>query len=245
MTPTKESRMKKKTKCLVLGTLLPLLVQAPTHTASGARNGSQNLEPLSAPLFRFAHVEDANEFDGKPQDYANFILETVQGSLPEKYRSQARRVAKALIDEANHYGFDPLLLTAVIRQESRFNPEIRGRHGEIGLMQIKPSTARWLAERSGGQVPTLEKLGDLLFDPVFNIRMGTAYLAHLKKKFKGRSQLYVSAYNMGPGNLNLHLKAQVEPRIYSDKVFAQYFALADELRVDDDASGDWQFASVD
>lgn len=215
--------------CLMLGTLL--IVQVPFQTASGSRHFTLGEEPMSLPAHRFLHAETGHDVseNADASAYATFILSTVQRSLPEKHQGEARRVARALIDEANARGFDPLLLVAVVRQESRFNPEARGRHGEIGLMQIKPSTARWLAHKAKMNPLSDAQIERLLLSPVTNIQIGAAYLAHLKGSFKGSSQLYVSAYNMGPGNLRLRLKESIQPRIYADKVFEKYHALTSEL----------------
>jgi soluble lytic murein transglycosylase len=102
------------------------------------------------------------------RDLTNFIYNRTLDLLPASYKQQAPSVAQALIDISNKYQMDPLFLMAVISHESRFNPDALGRHGEIGLMQIKPSTARWLHPEIA------DSAAELLHNPVENIRLGAA-----------------------------------------------------------------------
>jgi len=93
---------------------------------------------------------------------------------------------------------DPLLVAAVIRTESKFNPRARSPKGAFGLMQMMPETANWVAEQMDfPEKFNMEKLGD----PEVNIRMGVWYLASLKKEFKGNEVLMLAAYNGGRGNV--------------------------------------------
>jgi len=102
-------------------------------------------------------------------------------------------VADALVDEANHLGYDPLLLLAVIRVESNYNHLAISPVGAEGLMQLMPPTAVWMADRSGVDWPDGHS-----FDPVINVRLGARYLAHLEEQFGGRMDIALTAYNRGP-----------------------------------------------
>jgi soluble lytic murein transglycosylase len=144
------------------------------------------------------------------------ILDFVKHSLPSKYEDKAFEIAHAVIVEADHHQMDPLFLLAVIATESRFNLDAKGTHGEIGLMQVLPCTAKWLAPQAG--LP--EKFD--LHDPTVNIRLGATYFAKLRRKFHHRGNRYISAYNMGVVNVNRLLKVNVEPRAYSGRVLGNY-----------------------
>lgn len=85
-------------------------------------------------------------------------------------------------------------LLAIIRQESIFSPDAISPANAIGLMQLLPSTAREVARRLKLAPPTAE---DLL-DPALNVRLGSAYLAHLDEVFGGHDALATAAYNAGP-----------------------------------------------
>ncbi len=98
---------------------------------------------------------------------------------------------------ASEYGVDPLLVWAVMREESGFRLEAISSSGARGLMQLLPSTARWIAEEKL-RIPYRE---ERLSDPDYNIRLGTWYLRHLLDQFGGNVVWAVAAYNGGPGNL--------------------------------------------
>lgn len=98
---------------------------------------------------------------------------------------------------AGEYRVDPYLVLAVMREESGFLPTAVSSSGARGLMQLLPSTARWIAEDKL-RIPYQE---ESLWDPDYNIRLGTWYLGHLLDQFEGRLAWAVAAYNGGPGNL--------------------------------------------
>ena len=94
---------------------------------------------------------------------------------------------------AQQRGLDPWLVVAVVRVESNFSPTAVSERGAIGLMQLLPETARWVAEQAGER----DFFEDLLYVPEVNIRLGTWYLAYLLKVFDGREALALAAYNAG------------------------------------------------
>jgi soluble lytic murein transglycosylase len=145
-----------------------------------------------------------------------FILDLVKNSLPEEQKSKAFAIAHAVISEANHHHMDPLFLLAVIKTESQFNVAAHGSHGEIGLMQILPQTARQIAAQAG-----LNKKLDLK-DPAINIRIGATYFALLRHKFNHRSTRYLAAYNMGSRHVRRLLATNTEPQIYPTRVLNNY-----------------------
>ncbi len=183
------------------------------------------------PLFHQEHshelIEGGTEDTNQPQETARFVYKKTRELLPVPFRGRSRLVAEALIQTANDYQMDPLFLMAIISQESQFNPLARGSHGEIGLMQLKPSTAMTVASLSGlTDEQALAEVSEALKDPVQNIRLGAAYLARLRVSFRNRSTLYISAYNMGATGVRTHVALGLEPRVYSSKVLAHYVELS-------------------
>ena len=65
---------------------------------------------------------------------------------------------------------DPFLIAGVIRTESKFNTQARSPKGALGLMQMMPETAKWIAEQM--DFPTDFDISHLE-NPEVNIRMGT------------------------------------------------------------------------
>ncbi|MBD2462816.1 transglycosylase SLT domain-containing protein [Oscillatoria sp. FACHB-1407] len=89
---------------------------------------------------------------------------------------------------------NPLLVTALIRQESRFEPNIRSVVGAIGLMQVMPDTGVWISE-------TTEFPNYNLDNPDDNIRFGTWFLDYTHEEYSDNSLFAVASYNAGPGNV--------------------------------------------
>jgi soluble lytic murein transglycosylase len=81
---------------------------------------------------------------------------------------------------ALRYGMDPALIKAVIWRESRFDPTVRGRAGEIGLMQIREDAAKEWAVAERISFFSHQQL----FDPGKNAMAGTWYLRKLLARYK-------------------------------------------------------------
>ncbi len=98
------------------------------------------------------------------------------------------------------YKVDPALIHAIMRQESRFDPNAKSRSGARGLMQVMPNTANHVAgrrqykDRHGKQE---------LMDPHVNLDIGQRYLEELMTHNNVSGDLFslLIAYNAGPGNL--------------------------------------------
>ncbi len=95
---------------------------------------------------------------------------------------------------------DRALIYAFIRQESKFDSRATSRDGARGLMQILPSTARYIA-RFGG--PSGYRNHHSLYDPAVNLDLGQRYLGYLLAYDAVGRDLFrlATAYNGGPGNL--------------------------------------------
>ena len=125
-----------------------------------------------------------------------------------------------IIHESKKYGYDPLLLTAVIITESSFNNWARSNRGAHGLMQIRPATGRELA----AEVRVQWQGTPSLYDPETNIILGAYYLNKLFLRF-GDLGLALEAYNHGPSRLKGYLKKGHRPKRYSRQVFKKYSSL--------------------
>jgi soluble lytic murein transglycosylase-like protein len=133
-----------------------------------------------AQLIRVASTETAAAGQMEP-------IADIDGFRPGDYPSP---------DLAPQGGFtiDPALVYALVRQESRFNPLAISSAGAVGLMQLLPSSAAYIAGD--------DKLNDraLLQDGPLNLRLGQDYLTYLSQSLVGDNMLLViAAYNGGPG----------------------------------------------
>lgn len=157
-------------------------------------------------------------------DVETKILNMVTENLPKKYKSKAPEISQAIIAESNKHGLDPYFVMAVISGESSFNPDAVGTVGEIGLMQVRRSTGKWIAKLT----KTKWEGKNTLKDPVQNIVLGTAYIAWLRGKFENHGQLYVAAYNMGPRSVKKAVKKKIWPKDYPKHVMKRYLAFYQE-----------------
>ena len=119
---------------------------------------------------------------------------------------------------AENYRLEAALLAAVIYQESKFDPDARSDAGAVGLMQLQPTTARGIAEWTGGSQFRV----DDLTNPELNVRYGSWYLRHLLDKY-GDEETALAAFNAGQGNVDSWRSqgkgiAFAETRHYVDRV---------------------------
>lgn len=105
--------------------------------------------------------------------------------VPEEYR-------RVVVETATRHGVDARLLAAVAWVETggTWQPDLEGAAGEVGLMQVLPSTAAWIAEARGLPYPDLT-------DPAVALDFGAWYLAHLIDT-TGDPWEAVHQYNGGP-----------------------------------------------
>ena len=92
---------------------------------------------------------------------------------------------------------DPLLLAAIIKGESGFNPVAHSPKGALGLMQLMPATAKQMAL----ELKLNYQDEDDLYTQDVNLRLGTRYFAKLLKAFDGNLVLALAAYNAGPAKV--------------------------------------------
>lgn len=98
--------------------------------------------------------------------------------------------------EAERYGFDPLLMLALIRQESLFDASAQSVASAVGLTQVIPATGEYIAQRLGF---TDFQVSDLT-RPYVSIPFGSYYLDEQLRLFDGNEAAALAAYNGGPGN---------------------------------------------
>lgn len=133
---------------------------------------------------------------------------------------------------AGKYKIDPYLVVAIMKNESRFNPDAISKKEAKGLMQIAPVTGAWASEKLG--IPNYSE--DMLFQPELNIEIGIWYLDVLRQEFGDNTEIMVVGYNAGNGNVKKWLNNSKysrdgktlykipfsETRIYKKKVLRDY-----------------------
>lgn len=121
----------------------------------------------------------------RPALYGGMVADREAWMLayPLAFWTDVRRAAEAA-------GLDPYLVLAVMREESRFDPNIVSLAGAVGLLQLLPSTASGVAGSTLGPAD--------LKAPGVNIAAGSRFLAGLMRRFNGDAVLALAAYNAGP-----------------------------------------------
>lgn len=114
----------------------------------------------------------------------------------------------------------PILVVAVIAVESSFRHDAVSSAGAQGLMQLMPRTAASVAEWTGDAW-----VGDS-FDPVVNVRLGIAYLAHLLDLYSGDTQKALTAYHRGPANVTAILRSHGSLPAHVLEAYAYRIAVA-------------------
>jgi len=228
---------------------------------------------LLGKYYRNSVVREGEQVEGLDK----LVHQWTKRALPKKWKQTSEKVAAIILTESQKYKFDPIFLMSVIENESSFNPGASGPFGEVGLMQLRPATARWIMKKYSIRPPvqtqaqntaqrsqfnknklklaqakraqnTLLKgskqglanrslidpkdqaIVDLLKDPVMNIRIGSAYLAHLREHFDNQGRLYLAAYNMGTRNVHKALGKQITPKIYPARVMVRYVRYYREIK---------------
>ena len=178
------------------------------------------LAPTTTPVVQ-AHTEvAAAEAPAQPDP----VLDAVREHLLEHQqrtgltRGEIADLALTIVAEARRHQMDPALVLAVMYVESRYNAFAVSSKDAMGLMQIIPSTGEELAAQLGIRW----KGPHTLFDPTANVRIGVAYLQHLRDRY-GDLSTALAAYNWGPGRIDRRLsRGALLPTIYARLVLEAY-----------------------
>jgi soluble lytic murein transglycosylase-like protein len=106
------------------------------------------------------------------------------GAQQEKWLAKSAQFDSFIDQAARSQAVRPELVRAVIVVESAFNPNAVSNRGAVGLMQLRPATARRYGVANA-------------FDPEQNIRAGVHYLRDLLTRYGNNLELTLAAYNAG------------------------------------------------
>lgn len=174
----------------------------------------QHFKQIACVLLTISLVGCSSLGGGSVQKRANKL----SNGLQQAYKvspSTAQRLSPLIISNADRYDIDPLLIAAVIRQESTFRSQVTSPAGAVGLMQIIP---RYWQNKCPGN----------LYDEATNISCGSSILmqyhdrAHDWKKALGY-------YNVGPSGYENNSKMKKQGKKYADQVKAHKSALKKAL----------------
>ena len=141
------------------------------------------------------YISDFARLLVKIEDYCSLVKLGIRCDYP--YLKYPLAFPETVKKYAQSQKLDPLLVMAVMREESRFQHDAVSEAGALGVMQLMPSTARGMSE---------VKRNEELFDTEENIRLGTTYLSRLLVRFK-LPHYALAAYNSGEQNVEKWLAA--------------------------------------
>ena len=169
----------------------------------------------SARLVATAHALSGGDQAARSIALGRRALDDI-GHSAENYRLYFPVLEReTLISSSKENGLDPVLVAALIRQESNFNPVATSPAGARGLMQLMPSVGKSVADSKG--------IGpwdpDLLYQPATNIKLGTAHLSGLVRKYPEVVKV-LSAYNAGESRVEKwSSKAGAnDPEVFTERI---------------------------
>ena len=180
-----------------------------------------------ADIYSFVDAAGVTHFTNVPVDGRYRLL---LATPPEEREAAAPKVANWLAKSAEFdpfiekaarsHGVRPELVRAVIVAESAFNPNAVSNRGAVGLMQLRPATARRYGVANA-------------FDPEQNIKAGVHYLRDLMKRYGNNLELTLAAYNAGEDAVERYghsIPPFAETRHYVPTVLRIYHSLLAQQR---------------
>ena len=192
---------------LLIATLLYPGQTPATVCATLDRNGAIHYVPS-----RNSHPHQTGCSARRPRPHLLSGRSSASAKVPAsraKDHPAARSLQGYIESVATEHGVDPLLVKAVIKTESNFDPEAVSAKGALGLMQLMPATARELRVTNP-------------LDPLENVTGGTRYLRTLLDNYDGNVALSLAAYNAGPGRVKDAIPNIPETKTYVARVLRHY-----------------------
>ncbi len=137
-----------------------------------------------------------------PRDYVPDLLPLVVDQL-----LYPRYFYDYIVDDAQHFGGDPMLVLSIMREESRFNPRAKSQAAARGLLQFIMTTALDI----GRDIGLVDVAPEDLYDPRVIIRLGAKYVSTLSKQFGNDHYSVSAAYNAGPHQVALWQRLSPAP----------------------------------
>jgi len=186
--PADAEKVRRAERLTLLGATDYAVLEAERVDRAAARKAIGMGDGGAPGLFRYL----AGDLRGGIRETSNVPIDPASPGLVD--RIQYPLAPEFLADcDRRRSGIDPLVLHAVIRQESRFQADALSSAGAVGLMQLMPRTAAETARKE--KLPKPRKKD--LTRPELNVRLGASYLSRLLREYGGDYLRAVAAYNAG------------------------------------------------
>ena len=153
--------------------------------------------------------------------------EYLKGKMPFTSHEKVKAIANSVYEESQKYAIDYRLILAVMKVESNFKNEAISSKGARGLLQVKPSLAKYIAKDTGMGVEEVTSLS--LHEPEKNIKIGVNYLSKLIDMFDNLTSA-LHAYNVGPSKIKKVGSLSTAPSTgFTRKVMNEYQQIIEVL----------------
>lgn len=161
-------------------------------------------------LIAAAEIARRNEMYDRAINTADKTVQVHDFSL--RYLAPYRSAMREHIKEN---GLEEAWVYGLMRQESRFVTSAKSGVGAAGLMQVMPTTARWIAKKLG-----LKDYRDALLQQLdTNLTLGTYYMKNMLSSLDDSPVLASAAYNAGPGRARRwRAETPLEGAIYAETI---------------------------
>ena len=129
--------------------------------------------------------------------YLPHLVTLTVGQYPLWELAYPRPYWSQLKSYANQAGIDPYFALAIMREESHFDPQALSSSKAMGLMQLMPATAKFVARKQKIKLRDIDEV----FNPELNTRLGILYLGRIAGRFKSELIYTAGSYNAGPNNM--------------------------------------------
>lgn len=154
----------------------------------------------------------------KREEAVNLVMGHIRGQNVDLEDEELQTIAEMVYDESMQYNVDYRLVLAIMKIESNFRYDAISHKGARGLLQVKPSTAKYIAPDAGVKW----KGAKTLDEPEKNIKIGVHLFSSLIENFQNIN-MALHAYHVGPTRLKRILAEKKRPqRRYLSRVLDEY-----------------------
>jgi soluble lytic murein transglycosylase len=154
----------------------------------------------------------------KKEEAVSQIIDYIQDKNEKLEDEELRTISETVYDESMRYNIDYRLVLAIMKVESNFRHNVVSERGARGLLQVKPSLARYIAE----DVDVKWRGAETLDEPEKNIKIGVHFFSGLIEDFQNIN-MALHAYHVGSTRLREILTEKKKPqRLYLNLVLDEY-----------------------